>query len=938
MLRIAWPPRWSLKRKAIAIAPRESETIFRLLAENARDIVTRVGPDGLWRYVSPAAQRIIGVSPEALVGLKTLDFVHPDDRPAMLERMTRLQEGQDEEQQPTFRIIRPDGIEVRIEASSQVLFDPVTGRPDGYVSILRDVTQRVVTEAGLRDSEERYRLLLESGGVTEAIYMLDVEGNVESWNAGAERIKGYTPAEIIGQNFTKFFTPEDVAGGEPAHMLAAARAKGKFTATAWRVRKDGSQFWAHVTLEPIRKVDGTLRGFVKVTQDVTGQRVEEAQRAAIIEAAPNGMMIVDEAGIIALANSQVERIFDYPAGSLLGQSVEILVPDGFRARHRDLRAAFTSGRSDQGMAPQRQFIGRKRDGSALTIEIMLNSVKTPIGGIVVASLVDVTDKVRQAAEKQEAEKRERLAAAAANAHLDRLSRRLAKARDRAERANQAKSRFLAGITHELRTPLHGIMGYAELLSLEGNLNPTQVERLEVMMASGQHLLSMINAVLDMSQIESDQLELQTNQIDLPSLVRVCLDVIRPAAEAKGLALVAAPLPPLHVVADPTRLRQVLINLLGNAVKFTPAGSVEVRLRLVEAGAWVRLEVADTGPGIRPIHRDKLFQTFERLNAEAVSGIEGAGLGLAIAARLMRLMGGRVGYADNPCGGSVFWLELPLHMVAPSMAIEAAAPSGPGTTPRLRVLIADDEALNRSIAAKFLTMAGHEVVCVDSGAAAVEAVATEDFDAVLMDVRMPGMNGMVATRRIRALPGPRGEVWVVAVTAHAFAQQIEMCRQAGMDGHVAKPFKQAVLLAALENIVPGRSRPEASGVAATKAGPEGPMFDRAMFEGVRSILPAAELAEHLQTLITRCKALMDTLCQPDMSAHVDEIAEDAHRLAGSAGAIGLLSVAAAARQFEASVNNTDAAEVSRLAGQLAAAIDASLPILRQMLPVAATVVM
>ena len=397
-----------------------------------------------------------------------------------------------------------------------------------------------------------------------------------------------------------------------------------------------------------------------------------------------------------------------------------------------------------------------------------------------------------------------------------------------------------------------------------------------------------------------------SEIDLPSLVRVCLDVIRPAAEAKGLALVAAPLPPLHVVADPTRLRQVLINLLGNAVKSPPLARWKYACDRWKPG------IGPSGgggyrAGIRPIHRDKLFQTFERLNAEAVSGIEGAGLGLAIAARLMRLMGGRVGYADNPCGGSVFWLELPLHIVAPSMAIEAAAPSVPGTTPRLRVLIADDEALNRSIAAKFLTMAGHEVVCVDSGAAAVEAVATEDFDAVLMDVRMPGMNGMVATRRIRALPGPRGEVWVVAVTAHAFAQQIEMCRQAGMDGHVAKPFKQAVLLAALENIVPGRSRPEASGVAATKAEPEDPMFDRAMFEGVRSILPAAELAEHLQTLITRSKALMDTLCQPDMSAHVDEIAEDAHRLAGSAGAMGLLSVAAAARQFEASVNNTDAAE-------------------------------
>jgi signal transduction histidine kinase/DNA-binding NarL/FixJ family response regulator len=413
--------------------------------------------------------------------------------------------------------------------------------------------------------------------------------------------------------------------------------------------------------------------------------------------------------------------------------------------------------------------------------------------------------------------------------LKRLGRRLEHAREVADHANQAKSLFLAGITHELRTPLHGILGYAELLSLEGGLNTTNMERLDAMMAAGQYLLGTINAVLDMSRIESDKLELRPTDIQLPELVRTCLDVVRPAAEAKGLALILAPAPPFRLFADPMRLQQVLINLLGNAVKFTLAGSVEVRLRLTEVGECVRLEVADTGPGIWAGHRDKLFQTFERLNAEGVSGIEGAGLGLAIAARLMQMMGGRIGYADNPGGGSVFWLELPCGPV-PLAAVDAAPRSCLPDAPRLRVFVADDELLNRNIASGFLSIAGHEVVCVDNGAAAVEAAATGDFDVILMDVRMPGMNGLEATRLIRALPAPRGQVRVVAVTAQAFAQQIEVCRQAGMDSHVSKPFKQAVLLAALEDVTVAQaaSEPDVMPSIAVSADAEAahPLLDRA----------------------------------------------------------------------------------------------------------------
>ena len=809
---------------------------------------------------------------------------------------------------------------------------------DARDALVLELSRREAAEKQAQETEERFRLLLQSN-VTEALYLLDADGNVETWNAGAERIKGYPAADIIGQHVSVLFTPEDRAKGEPSRMLATARDVGRFKAETVRMRKGGYRFLASVSMDAVHRRDGTLRGFVAVTRDITSQRVEEAQRAIIIEAAPNGMMIVDEAGIITLANSQTEQIFGYRKNELIGQPVEILDPEGFRTAHGAMRFKFTSGQDVRGMAKGRPFTGRRRDGSAVSIEILLSPVTTPAGRIVVCSLFDVTEKAMQAAEAQAAETRERQAAAATNAHLERLSRHLSQALDRAEHASQAKSRFLAAVTHELRTPLHGMLGYAEMLSLEGGLSPLQSERLEVMMASGQHLLSMVNAVLDMSQIEADEVELKPAEIDLPALIRVCLDVIRPAAEAKGLSLAGTATIPARLIADPTRLRQVLINLLGNAVKFTPAGTIEVRLKPAGDGSFIRLEVADTGPGIRTMHRDKLFQTFERLNAESVSGIEGTGLGLAIAARLVGLMGGRIGYDDNPNGGSVFWLELPLPQAGRSPEVSAAAPDGEAAMRCLRVLVVDDEPLNRGIAARFLEIAGHDVVCVGSGAAAVEAAADTDFDVILMDVRMPGMNGLEATRRIRALAGPRGQVRVVAVTAQAFAQQIKMCREAGMDDHVSKPFTQQALLAALEWHQSGAGRSQPVILADADGESELPVFDREMFEDATGALAATELADHLQTLIARGEALLRELHAPGMPAHANALVEDVHRLAGGVGTLGFLALADAARRMEAAADrretDTGAAGMAALAKQLIVSLETVIPIIRQELLAKAT---
>ena len=269
---------------------------------------------------------------------------------------------------------------------------------------------------------------------------------------------------------------------------------------------------------------------------------------------------------------------------------------------------------------------------------------------------------------------ELLKVTALNADLDQLSRHLSEARDRAEQADRAKSRFLAGMSHELRTPLNAIMGYAHLLHIEGGLNAVQEARVDAMLGSGRHLIEMIACVLDLSEIEAERVTLRPAEVDPGAIAAACLDLVGPLAKAKSLttSLVIPPGFIKKLVLDPTRLRQILLNLLGNALKFTVQGSVLLRLSLVQDTSTVLIEVADTGPGIVADQRQRLFQDFERLDINANASVEGAGLGLAISSRIAALMGGKLGHSENPGGGSIFWLELPLE--TPSRTLLEPAPS------------------------------------------------------------------------------------------------------------------------------------------------------------------------------------------------------------------------------------------------------------------------
>jgi signal transduction histidine kinase len=372
------------------------------------------------------------------------------------------------------------------------------------------------------------------------------------------------------------------------------------------------------------------------------------------------------------------------------------------------------------------------------------------------------------------------------------------AKEAAEHANRAKTRFVAMVTHELRTPLNGILGYAQLLRIETGLSARQDAHVGAMMQAGRHLLEMIERVLDFASIESGRMDLHPEVVSIRDLTEGCIAFISPMATERALSLrvVNAHDAPRQIVADPARLRQVLLNLLGNAVKYTDAGSVELRVLAGACPDGLRIEVADTGLGIDEASRDRLFQDFERL--EAATTVEGTGLGLAIAARIIRLMGGSINYTANPNGGSVFWFELPAPALAslplPEPVKVVTSPSG------RRVLLVDDIKINRDIIGAFLDAAGHAAILAEGGEEAVQLAAERQFDVILMDVRMPKVDGLEATRRIRTLPGTRGQVPILALTAYTFPDQVAQCLDAGMDGHLPKPVDYQTLINGIDGVI------------------------------------------------------------------------------------------------------------------------------------------
>jgi signal transduction histidine kinase/FixJ family two-component response regulator len=395
----------------------------------------------------------------------------------------------------------------------------------------------------------------------------------------------------------------------------------------------------------------------------------------------------------------------------------------------------------------------------------------------------------------------------------RTARELRAAVAAAEQASEAKTQFLASMSHEIRTPLHGIIGLTGLILARKDLDPEIRRQIQLIEVSGSSLLTVVNDVLDFSKIEAGAIEIDPMPFWPKAMISECASIVAELAARKNLVIEidTSRLLPNRVLGDEPRLKQILLNLLNNAIKFTPAGTIAVSLRhesISETHERLRFSVSDTGIGIPHDKLHHLFERFSQVDGSTSRQFGGTGLGLAISKQLVELMGGRIGVESEPGCGSTFWFEVALPRVsdAPSRDRGSAAISNGGD--RMHVLLAEDVAINQEIARAVIEAAGHGVDIVADGAEAVMAVQAKRYDLVLMDVQMPVMDGVQATRVIRALAPPACNVPIVAMTANVYAEQIALFKEAGMNDHIGKPFRREELAAVLERWSPAELRSSA----------------------------------------------------------------------------------------------------------------------------------
>ena len=878
-----------------------------------RDITKRIAAREALRESQARLQSILDCAPVA-ISLKDLGH-----RYVVINRQYRAWYGVTEEQQlgHTLRVVGTDAaftelmesIEDRVVATGTAhtfevrepdigtapVWESITKFPirgsDGIIigvgTLNMDVSERKAAEAAIRESEERFRLLVD--GVHDyAIYALDAAGRVKSWNIGAERIEGYSADEIIGQDCSIFFTVEDRDRGEPARALGAALQGDRYVAEGWRVRKDGSRFWAGEMLTALRNPAGELLGFANVTRDLTERTIEQEQRKLIVEAAPNGMLIVDETGTIKLANSAIERMFGYARGALPGRSIEVLFPDAQRHDPVAERAVFAMDNGSRPMAFGRNLSGRGADGSEIPVEVELSPVETPRGRIVIAAVTDVT--ARRAAE-----------------------RALQEAKDAAEEASRAKSDFLASMSHEIRTPMNGIIGFADLL-LDSELTAEQRRQAKLVKDAGKSLLAIINDILDLSKIEAGKLGLERIPLSPAGVADGAVSIIRAEAGAKDLTLAidAAADVPAWIEGDPTRLRQILLNLLSNAVKFTERGTIGVKIARDPGmpGSHLRFEVTDTGPGIPLDRQHLLFRRFTQLDRSITRRFGGTGLGLAICRRLAEAMGGAIGVESEPGRGSKFWFTIASTEIAPPAT--AANGTAPAATASARILVADDVQMNRILVEALLQAAGHEVVLVVNGAEAVEAVQARDYDLVLMDMEMPVMDGIAATLAIRGLGERVRDIPVVALTANAMAEEIARCRAAGMNDHVAKPIDREILLAAIARWTGQAAKTETPARPASSD----PVLNHAILSDLEHRLGRPKLlvfAELFRDQIGKSVRAMASTADRQL------LAREAHNLVSLAGSLGCVELMMRVRGLVSTLDDRDA-DVEPLVAEITVAAE------------------
>jgi len=625
----------------------------------------------------------------------------------------------------------------------------------------------------------------------EAVISITLEGVITSWNPGAEKMFGYTPAEAIGQHIT-LIIPADRHGEEIDVLAQVGRGEKIEHFETVRQAKDGRKVDVSITVSPVRNPQGKIIGAAKVARDISQRKLTDDARdrlAAIVDSSDDAIVSKTLQGFITSWNRGAEKMFGYTPAEAIGQHITLIIPPERHGEEVDVLAHIGRGEKIDHFETVRQA----KDGRRVNISLTVSPVRDARGRIIGASKVARDITARKLAEEEQ----------------ERLTAQALAARRTAEEANRLKDDFLATVSHELRNPLNSIVGWAGLLS-SGKLDPKKTSRaIEAITRAAQAQDQIINDLLDVSRIISGRLRLDIRPLRLVEVLETAIETIRPAAEAKEIRLqvlldpIASPM-----AGDPDRLRQVFWNLLSNAVKFSPKnGRIQIHSQRIDS--HVEIIISDTGIGIEPEFLPFVFDRFRQGDSGPNRQSTGLGLGLAIVRSLVELHGGTVGVESKGKGlGASFSVRLPI-MISPSAsdkvrahpAIEdiQATEIGPSLQ-HLRVLVVDDEEGAREITSAILTQAQAEVRTAASASEALEVLDEWQPDVLVADLGMPDVDGYQLIRQVRAR-GPQrgGDVPAAALTAYARTQDRMRVLSAGFQIHIPKPIQPAELITVVASL-------------------------------------------------------------------------------------------------------------------------------------------